>query len=256
MKTNTKTLFALSALAGLSFTAAQAATFTWDDGAGNDNWSDGANWVGDPANGPTNGDSVVLTTTAQSQLNYAWTIENGASLTSTATSLGDELIIAGGSGTLTLATGGDMDIQFLRPRFVAGGNFVIQAGASLDTFAYGLGSTSGNIKYVADASSVTTWRNSDVFDVGADNLTVDLTAYTIVGASSLTLVDYTGGSLSNTFASVTVTDGGTTLVNGVDYTLDYTTGSNITLNVVPEPGTYALIGGMLALSAVMLRRRR
>ena len=53
-----------------------------------------------------------------------------------------------------------------------------------------------------------------------------------------------------------MTDSSGTLTEGVDYTLDYTTGSNITLNVVPEPGTYALIGGMLALGYVMVRRRR
>ena len=32
--------------------------------------------------------------------------------------------------------------------------------------------------------------------------------------------------------------------------------SNITLTAVPEPGTYALLGGLLALGHVMLRRRR
>ena len=90
MKT-TKTLLTIGAVAGLSFTTAQAATLTWDDGAGNDNWSSGANWDGDVA--PVNGDSVILTTTAQSRLDYAWTIESGQSLTTTATGLGDELII-------------------------------------------------------------------------------------------------------------------------------------------------------------------
>ena len=45
MKT-TKTLLTIGAVAGLSFTTAQAATLTWDDGAGNDNWSSGANWDG------------------------------------------------------------------------------------------------------------------------------------------------------------------------------------------------------------------
>jgi hypothetical protein len=32
--------------------------------------------------------------------------------------------------------------------------------------------------------------------------------------------------------------------------------SLVTLNVVPEPGTYALLGGFLALGYVMVRRRR
>ena len=39
MKHTTKTLLTLSALAGLSFTAAQAATITWDDGGANEDWT-------------------------------------------------------------------------------------------------------------------------------------------------------------------------------------------------------------------------
>lgn len=31
--------------------------------------------------------------------------------------------------------------------------------------------------------------------------------------------------------------------------------ATITLNLIPEPGTYALIGGIFALSCVMVRRR-
>ena len=267
MKT-TKTLLTIGAVAGLSFTTAQAATLTWDDGAGNDFWSSGANWDA-PEVAPANGDSVILTTTPQSRLDYAWTIESGQSLTTTATSLGDELIIDP-SGTLTLATGGTMDIQFMRPRFSSGGNFVIEAGASLNTDYYGLGTISLNIDYVADASSVTTWNNLvGTYAIGADNLTVDLSAYAVAGASSLTLVDYTGGSLVGTFASETITGTGgwgsftlgddpfgdaSNLEKG-QYFIDYSTDSNITLLLhVPEPSSTALLG--LGGLALMLRRKR
>jgi len=111
-----------------------------------------------------------------------------------------------------------------------------------------------NFIWEAGLTSVTTW-NTTSFTSDSSWLTVDLANYTIVGASSLTLVDYTGTN-TGTFASNTVTDSSGTLTEGVDYTIDYITDGNITLNIIPEPGTYALIGGMLALGTVMLRRRR
>lgn len=135
------------------------------------------------------------------------------------------------------------------------------AGTNLDAEIYGFNNEILNIKYIADATGVTTWNNSSTnaqsFAIGLDTLTVDLTAYTIAGASSLILADYQAGTLfGDSYSSITVTDGGTTLVNGVDYNLDYLTDTNITLNLIPEPGTYALIGGMLALGYVMVRRRQ
>ena len=270
MKT-TKTLLTIGAVAGLSFTTAQAAIVTWDDGAGDDNWSSGANWDGGVA--PVNGDSVVLTPTAQSLLDYAWTIESGQSLTTTATGFGDELVLQNNS-SLTLATGGTMDIAFMRPRFSSGGDFTIEAGASLDTEVYGLGSFSADLTWIADASSVTTWNNSGTnagqLNIESDTLTVDLTSYAVSGASSLTLVDYANaGVLTTTFASETITGTGgwDSLTLGADpfgdasnlekgqYFIDYSTGSNITLLMnVPEPSSTALLGlGGLALA---LRRRR
>ena len=241
----------------MSLTAAQAATLNWDDGAGNDDWTDGTNWGGDPTNGPVNGDSVILTTTLQIRLDTNFTIVSGQSLTSTATLLGDELTLQTAS-VLTLATGGTMDIAFMRPRYSSGGDFNIQAGASLDTEFYGLGTTTADLTWIADAAGVTTWNNSsanaDAFQIGADTLTVDLSSYAVSGTSSLTLVDYANAdALNGTFTSVTVSDSSGTLTEGVDYTLDYTTDSNITLNLIPEPSSTALLG--LGLCSLLLRRR-
>ena len=272
MKT-TKTLLTIGAVAGLSFTTAQAATLTWDDGAGNDNWTDGVNWVGNPATGPVNGDSVILTTTLQIRLDTDFTIESGQSLTTTATGAGDELTLQTAS-VLTLATGGTMDIGFMRPRFSNGGDFIIEAGASLDTGFYGLGNTTADLTWIADASSVTTWNNSGTgdgqFNIGSDTLTVDLSSYAVSGESSLTLVDYANaGVLTTTFASETITGTGgwgsftlgddpfgdaSNLEKG-QYFIDYSTGSNITLLLhVPEPSSTALLG--LGGLALMLRRKR
>ena len=214
---------------------------TWDDGAGDDNWSSATNWDGDIA--AANGDSVVLTATAQSFLDYAWTIENGQSLTAdsavlTGNGFGDDFgIITGGS--LTLASGGSMNIGFMRPRSDApdGGDLIIEAGATLNTMVYGLSGKELNITYIADAAGVTTWTNSlagaGKFSIGGDTLTVDLSNYTVVGASSLTLVDYVNtDDLVGTFASVMVTDSSGALTEGLDYTLDYIADSNITLNIL------------------------
>ena len=208
-------------------TASVASPVTWDDGAADDNWSSTANWDGDVA--PTNGDTVVLTATTQSYLDYAWTIESGESLTAddavlTGNGYGDDLGIVTG-GTLTLATGGSMNIGFMRPRSDAtsGGDFVIQPGASLNTMVYGLSSKELNITYIADAAGVTTWTNAlsgaGIFNIGGDHLTVDLTHYDIANGSTLILADYAAaGDLDGTtFASVTLTEGW----NGtVDYAYD------------------------------------
>jgi len=211
-------------------------TLTWDDGAGDDNWSSGANWVGDPVVGPVDGDSVVLTTTAQSILDGAWTIVNGASLTSETSGVGDELVLQSDSD-LTLATGGTMDIGFIRPRFSSGGQFTIEPGASLDTDAYGLGSISATITFEANAGGVTVWNNTGQFQMGGDNLVVDLSNYDIANGTTLVLVDYNvAGDLGGqTFASVDVFGG---LTGTLDYAYDQGGGDlAIAITGIGVPGT-------------------
>ncbi|MDG1358343.1 MAG: PEP-CTERM sorting domain-containing protein [Akkermansiaceae bacterium] len=249
-----KTLLTISALAGLSFTTAQAATITWDDGAGNDDWSSGANWDA-PEVAPANGDSVILTTTAQSILDYAWTIESGQSLTTTATGFGDELVLQSDS-ILTLATGGTMDIQFMRPRFSSGGNFVIEAGASLNTDNYGLSAISATITYEADAAGVTTWNNDGQFQMGGDNLVIDLSSYDVSNGKVLTLVDYDlfADLSGQTFGSISIIPTAGGIAGPVDYQYDLGGGNLAIVVFVPEPSSTALLG--LGGLALMLRRRR
>ena len=208
-------------------TVASIAPITWDAGAGDDNWSSATNWDGDVA--PVNGDSVVLTATAQSFLDYAWSIESGQSLTAdsavlTGNGYGDDFgIITGGS--LTLASGGSMNIGFMRPRSDApdGGDLIIEAGATLNTMVYGLSSKELNITYIADASGVTTWTNTlagaGQFNIGGDTLTVDLSNYDVASGTTLVLVDYAAaGDLNGAvFASINLTAGW----NGtIDYAYD------------------------------------
>lgn len=258
MKQTPKTLLTLSALAGLSFTTAQASTVTWDDGGPGEDWTTVGNWENDGPIPVTDQDSVVLT--QRNVLNYNFKVKSGESITDTGNNWlglsndgwGDKTV-----ANLTLATGGEIDVGYISAR---GNNatlfptFTIEHGATLTTDSINDGTRPIDYIWKAGSDSVTTWNTGDAI-FGATIVTVELANYTVVGASSLTLVNYSG-TLTGEFASATVTDGGTTLINGVDYTLDYTTDTNITLNLIPEPGTYALIGGMLALGSVMVRRRR
>ena len=191
----------------------QHTVVTWDDGAGDDNWSSATNWVDDVA--PTNGDSVVLTATTQSFLDYDWTIESGRSLTSTTNGSADDMGISPGA-SLTLATGGTMDIGLLRPRSGGTRSFIIEAGASLDMDVYGSGFQM-DITFEADAMGVTTWNHSGGIGFLADTLTVDLSAYDIASGSELILVDYDGAFDGNAFSATNFSHGWTA---DLDYAYD------------------------------------
>ena len=116
MKT-TKTLLTIGAVAGLSFTTAQAATLVWDDDGPGEDWSTVTNWVGDSAS-PANGDSVELT--QRNVLDYAFTVESGQSVTDTVGSnwlgLGNNGWTGGAAAELTLASGGSINVGTLSPR--------------------------------------------------------------------------------------------------------------------------------------------
>ena len=111
----------------------------------------------------------------------------------------------------------------------------------------------GTLSFDFDSTGVSqldlTYLNADTA-----TLAVDLTDYegalgtiTIVDANR----DNVGQELNSIFSTVNLTKGA---YAGSFITQDLAT-DLITVTIIPEPGTYALLGGLLSLSCVMLRRR-
>lgn len=135
------------------------------------------------------------------------------------------------------------------------------------------GTSDAKIKFTMDNGGASAFNLSDQFDLTLGTATIELQLYladsSIDPGASITLFNLTNGS-NGVFDSVTTSVGtysgaeGTTISIAsaaepgifLDYKLTYLlAGNNIGLQVVPEPGTFGLLGlaGMLGLAA---RRRR
>lgn len=115
-----------------------------------------------------------------------------------------------------------------------GGNLLVGAGAFLGG--------SGTILF-KDGMTIT---NAGTLDLAS--LLFDVSALTDTG-SSITLADYTGGSLSNTPANLQ-----DVLTNSFGWTL-IDTGTLLQAAAIPEPSTFSMLAGALALGVVFTRRR-
>lgn len=127
-----------------------------------------------------------------------------------------------------------------------------------------------NISYQAYQFRAASGGRSSFFDVNVNgggaisglNFTAD---NTIATGERGTILGVTGfpTTLSVTVSGLSISDGDTFTVNWAGFRGDDVTGSaqgiginNISVSAIPEPSTYAAIGGILALGAVLYRRRK
>ena len=158
--------------------------------------------------------------------------------------LGDgvsQLNITGGS----LSVGDDLQVQGASVVSVTGNSATINVVDDTD-----LAATTGFTFDFNSGTAVSLWNTADLIIASGASLDV-------IGLSSLTAGDYDLFAFSNTISGafdvsdITITG----LSGGLSGSI-LSDGDSVYLNVIPEPGTYALLGGLLALGHVMLRRRR
>ena len=207
------------------------------------------------------GGALVITNDANlgDTANGTLSLSNGSvSFTDTAQLAFVQFGFGAGTGTIDISGGAWSGGRF---NMGNGGTSVFNLSNSTATFnAYGFqtgGAGTQTFDLTTDANGITQ-LNTTVFTLGgtSDILNIDLSNYNIANGTSLTLVDaeFSNIAAMGTFDSVNIFGGTGTL----NYTNDGS-GAIITLDgitVVPEPSTYALLGGCFALSAVMLRRRQ
>jgi hypothetical protein len=170
---------------------------------------------------------------------------------------------SGADGVLNINTGGTLNISggdhIFNERSTINGIFRVTGSTSTIRLNQ-IGSASGTFDFVFDTAGVSTITGDlgfSWFSIGSASVTVNGSAVAGVAASyTLFDCDDDGGMMSE--GDFTIAGLGT---EGVDWNLvitDNPAGSlrdTVVLNVIPEPGTYALLGGLLALTYVMVRRR-
>jgi len=189
-----------------------------------------------------------------------------ASLAAFATSASAVTIFSDNFSTNTLAA--DYDIL----------NVTYNTTAESVTIARAVGSNFLEVKNAFDLSAAPTTELTVAFNFAfggsmfGSGFTVDYNdGGGVTGWQTILSQGYTGANASDTVAlnplTVTITKGatyaftdtakiriiGTTNNGGKGYTID---DLDVSVNAVPEPSSFALISGCLALTSIMLRRRR
>ena len=264
MKQTPKTLLTLSALVGCSFTAAQAATVTWD-GETSDSWNTTTNW--NPDGLPGSADDVTIEDAAVTINEGNFDIKSLSLVNSSLDGIDsgtNGAVIRWVNGATVISVDKDSNLGTENDFYDMRGitlNFESGAKADLGTWEF---KNSSKIAFELDAGGFTTIGGTGrLKTVHAANLytwEVDMAAYA-GGAGTITLLDFASELGSINMTSVLFDTGTLSILNaGTTYagsTLSWDEATlAVQLNVIPESGTYALIGGMLALGYVMVRRRR
>jgi autotransporter-associated beta strand protein len=208
---------------------------TWDGGAGNDNWSSGANWVGGTA--PGFGYSLIfdgstrLTPVMDSSYNiYAVTFDNTAGAFNIGTT----------GGTLTLTAGvtnNSANTQTLNMPVVLGAPVTVNAASADLTFGQTV-NNGGNLLTITDGGHNTAVGGAIS---GAGGLTKSGT-----GTNTLSGVNTFGGNL--TISNGTLTIGGAGLLGGGSYSGAIADNGTLTCNSTAAQTLSGMISGTGALN--------
>jgi hypothetical protein len=160
---------------------------------------------------------------------------------------------------LIAAAGGNGDLNVNSATVTAGGNTTIGEATYSGVLSIdngGIFETAGT--FVMDTNSTVTVNDGILKMLAGSGSRITMVGTALLnlnGTSQLWLGgDQTGaGSVFNTYV-----DSGSILVDGVSGSENFSQvfdGINTIVTAIPEPGSYALFGGLLALGSVMIRRR-
>lgn len=287
--TNSKLLTSSALAAGLlgAAVAAQAANVDWVGGGADDEFTTAANWspaqvpgtvASDNARLIDSGDDAVHTNSYDSANNFNILMRNGASL---AISANLKTV-----GTWNLGTTGVTDVGVTQTAGTVVGRTLNLGAANANTFDATYSISGGTARFT---TAVNVAQNG-VFDIAGDSANLagsgafSITdggelSYTLaadgvsaigvtsfdIGSGALLSIDassYTEGEGTITLANFTSNTGTFDLGNiaitgleaGLSGSISYT-GTTMDLAIIPEPGSYAMLGGLLALGYIVVRRR-
>jgi fibronectin-binding autotransporter adhesin len=183
------------------------------------------------------GSLIVNNTTGSGVGTGAVTVQSGASLGGLGSIGGTTTIESGG----ILTPGGAVTTV---------GNLTFTNGLTLNdgaVFNFELGATSDKIFVSGGTLTGST---------SAGGLTLNLSNTGSFAAGTYTLIDFSNGGTTLSSFDVTDFNMGTT-ISGYGYSLEINSSMlQLTASAIPEPSTYALLGGSAALGLAWLRRRR